>query len=98
MRIVTVRRITQVFFFLLFIWFCLVTTIGVKWWQLRGWPVNWLLELDPLVGLATLLIYVPPAAAQQRESAAKEATPWTRPSWDGASCPRGSSRSARTCC
>jgi hypothetical protein len=31
------------------------------------------------VGLATLLIYVPPAAAQQRESAAKEATPWTRP-------------------
>ncbi|MGD8254916.1 MAG: 4Fe-4S binding protein [Syntrophobacterales bacterium] len=55
MRIVTVRRITQVFFFLLFIWFCIVTTIGVKWWQLRGWPVNWLLQLDPLVAVATML-------------------------------------------
>jgi polyferredoxin len=55
MRIVTVRRITQVFFFLLFIWFCIVTTIGVKWWQLRGWPVNWILQLDPLVAVATML-------------------------------------------
>ena len=55
MRIVTVRRITQVFFFLLFIWFCIVTTIGVEWWQLRGWSVNWLLQLDPLVALATML-------------------------------------------
>jgi polyferredoxin len=55
MRIVTARRITQVFFFLLFIWFCIVTTIGVKWWQLRGWPVNWLLQLDPLVAVATML-------------------------------------------
>jgi ferredoxin len=55
MRIVTVRRITQVFFFLLFIWFCMVTTIGVEWWQLRGWPVNWLLQLDPLVAVATML-------------------------------------------
>jgi polyferredoxin/Pyruvate/2-oxoacid:ferredoxin oxidoreductase delta subunit len=55
MRIVTVRRITQVFFFLLFIWFCIVTTIGVEWWQLRGWPVNWLLQLDPLVAVATML-------------------------------------------
>ncbi|MGD8503067.1 MAG: 4Fe-4S binding protein [Syntrophobacterales bacterium] len=55
MRIVTVRRITQVFFFLLFIWFCVVTTIGVRWWQLRGWPVNWLLQLDPLVAVSTML-------------------------------------------
>ena len=55
MRIVTVRRITQVFFLLLFIWFCVVTTIGVAWWQLRGWPVNWLLQLDPLVAVATML-------------------------------------------
>ena len=55
MRIVTVRRITQVFFFLLFIWFCMVTTIGVNWWQLRGWPVNWILQLDPLVAVATML-------------------------------------------
>ncbi|MDH3803326.1 MAG: 4Fe-4S binding protein, partial [Deltaproteobacteria bacterium] len=55
MRIVTVRRISQVFFFLLFIWFCIVTTIGVQWWQLRGWPVNWFLQLDPLVAVASML-------------------------------------------
>ena len=55
MKIVTVRRISQVFFFLLFIWFCIVTTIGVQWWQLRGWPVNWFLQLDPLVAVATML-------------------------------------------
>ncbi len=55
MRIVTVRRITQAFFFLLFIWFCLVTTMGVEWWHLRGWPVNWILQLDPLVAVATML-------------------------------------------
>jgi ferredoxin len=55
MRIVSVRRISQVFFFLLFIWFCIVTTIGVQWWQLRGWPVNWFLQLDPLVAVATML-------------------------------------------
>ncbi len=55
MRIVTVRRITQIFFFLLFVWFCIVTTLGVRWWQLRGWPVNWLLQLDPLVAVATML-------------------------------------------
>ena len=29
--------------------------LGEQWWQLRGWPVNWLIQLDPLVGLATLL-------------------------------------------
>ena len=55
MNIVTTRRISQIFFFIVFIWFCLVTTIGEQWWQLRGWPVNWILQLDPLVGLATLL-------------------------------------------
>ena len=55
MRIVTIRRITQVFFLLLLIWFCLVSTLGVEWWQLRGWPVNWLLQLDPLVAVATML-------------------------------------------
>ena len=55
MKIVTTRRICQIFFFILFIWFCVVTTLGDRWWQLRGWPVNWILELDPLVGLATLL-------------------------------------------
>jgi polyferredoxin/ferredoxin len=55
MNIVRVRRITQIFFFLLFLWFCLVATVGDHWWQLRGWPVNWLLQLDPLVALGTVL-------------------------------------------
>jgi polyferredoxin/ferredoxin len=55
MRIVTVRRISQIFFLLLFIWFCLVTSLGVELWQLRGWPVNWILQLDPLVAVATML-------------------------------------------
>jgi polyferredoxin len=55
MKIVTVRRIAQIFFFALFAWFCVVTTVGDRWWQLRGWPVNWLLQLDPLVALGTVL-------------------------------------------
>ena len=55
MSIVTARRISQIFFFLLFLWFCIVSTLGEQWWQLRGWPVNWLIQLDPLVGLGTLL-------------------------------------------
>lgn len=55
MNIVTTRRICQVFFCILFLWFCVVTTLGDQWWQLRGWPVNWIIQLDPLVGLATLL-------------------------------------------
>jgi polyferredoxin len=55
MNIVTTRRICQIFFFILFIWFCVVTTLGEQWWQLRGWPVNWIIQLDPLVGLSTLL-------------------------------------------
>ena len=55
MKIVTTRRISQAFFLILFLWFCVATTLGDQWWQLRGWPVNWIIELDPLVGLATLL-------------------------------------------
>ena len=55
MKIVTVRRISQAFFFLMFVWFCVVSTIGDKFWQLRGWPVNWFLQLDPLVAIATAL-------------------------------------------
>ncbi|MBF0390592.1 MAG: 4Fe-4S binding protein [Desulfamplus sp.] len=54
-KIVFVRRISQIFFLALFFWFCIVSTIGVNWWQLRGWSVNWFLELDPLVGFSTLL-------------------------------------------
>ena len=39
----------------LFLWFCIVSSLGEKWWQLRGWPVNWLLQLDPLIALGTML-------------------------------------------
>jgi len=55
MNIITTRRISQVFFFGLFVWFCIVATLGTRWWQLRGWPVNWFLQLDPLVGLGVML-------------------------------------------
>lgn len=55
MNIIRVRRVAQVFFFVLFLWFCVVATVGERWYQLRGWPVNWLLELDPLVAVGTIL-------------------------------------------
>jgi polyferredoxin len=55
MRIVTVRRLSQIFFLAIFLWFCIAATLGANWWQLRGWPINWLLELGPLTALATAL-------------------------------------------
>jgi polyferredoxin len=55
MRIVTVRRVSQSFFAALFLWFCIASSFGSSWWQLRGWPVNWFLQLDPLVALGTLV-------------------------------------------
>ncbi|MBW7990760.1 MAG: 4Fe-4S binding protein [Planctomycetes bacterium] len=55
MKIVTVRRISQIFFFSMFVWFCIVSTIGERFWQLRGWPVNWFLQLDPLAAIGTAL-------------------------------------------
>ena len=55
MTLVVARRICQVFFFALFLWFCAVMRLGESWHQLRGWPVNWFLNLDPLNGLATVL-------------------------------------------
>ena len=55
MRIVTVRRISQVFFLALFVWFCAVSSLGEEFWQLRGWPVNWFINLDPLVAFGTIL-------------------------------------------
>jgi len=55
MRIVTARRISQGFFLLLFGWLAVVSTVGDQLWQLRGWPVGWLLALDPLAALGTLL-------------------------------------------
>ena len=55
MKIATTRRIAQCFFFAVFLWFCIVTTVGEGFVQLRGWPVNWLLQLDPLVALGTIV-------------------------------------------
>jgi len=55
MKIVTVRRTCQVFFLVLFVWLCVVSSSGQAWWQKRGWPVNWLLQLDPLVAVGTAL-------------------------------------------
>ena len=55
MKIVLTRRISQIFFFALFVWFGIVATFGTNWWQLRGWPVNWFLQLDPLVAIGTAL-------------------------------------------
>ena len=55
MKIVTTRRISQAFFFTLFFWFCIVSTVGDKIWQLRGWPVDLFLWLDPLAAIGTAL-------------------------------------------
>ena len=55
MRIVNTRRISQIFFFILFVWFGIVSTVGDKFWQIRDWPVNWFLQLDPLVAVGTVL-------------------------------------------
>jgi len=55
MKIVTARRISQAFFFALFVWFCIVATVGEEFWQLRGWPIDWFFELDPLVAFGTVL-------------------------------------------
>jgi len=55
LRIVTVRRISQVFFVVAFLWFCIVSTLGRDFMQLRGWPVNLILEMDPLVAIGTAL-------------------------------------------
>ncbi len=51
MRIVTARRISQVFFLVLMVWLCVVASPGTRWFQQRGWPTNWLLQLDPLVAV-----------------------------------------------
>ncbi len=55
MKITRARRLSQIFFFVLFIWFCIVNTLGESFWQLRGWPVNLFLQLDPLAAIATIL-------------------------------------------
>ena len=55
MKIVFIRRISQIFFLLIFLGFCAVSTLGTEWWQLRGWPVNGFLQLDPLAAIGMLL-------------------------------------------
>jgi polyferredoxin/ferredoxin len=55
MKIVQTRRISQTFFLLLFIWLCIVATVGDKFWQLRNWPTNFFLQLDPLTAISTAL-------------------------------------------
>jgi polyferredoxin len=55
MKIVTVRRVSQAFFFSMFLWFCIVSSVGEKFWQLRAWPINWFLQLDPLAAIGTIL-------------------------------------------
>ncbi|MGA2265703.1 MAG: 4Fe-4S binding protein [Phycisphaerae bacterium] len=55
MKIITARRISQVFFLVLLVWLAVVTTVGSAWWQMRRWPVDWLLQLDPLVAVGTAL-------------------------------------------
>jgi polyferredoxin/ferredoxin len=55
MRITTTRRISQIFFFILFLWLCFVTTIGESWWQIRGWAVNFFFNIDPLHSIGTAL-------------------------------------------
>jgi len=55
MKIVNIRRISQVFFLLLFLWLCVVSTVGTAWWQLRGWPVNFFVNIDPLTAIGVLL-------------------------------------------
>jgi polyferredoxin len=55
MKIVQTRRISQIFFFSLFVWLCVVSTVGDKFWQIRNWPTNFFLQLDPLTAISTVL-------------------------------------------
>ena len=55
MKILTARRIAQVFFLALFTWLCVVATVGTAPWQWRGWPINAFLQFDPLVAVGTAL-------------------------------------------
>ena len=55
MSIVWTRRLSQLLFLALFLWLCVVLTPGEGWSQWHGWPYNILLQMDPLVALATVL-------------------------------------------
>ena len=51
LRITTIRRAVQVFFLLLAVWFSVAPAIRETSGGHGGWPIRWLLELDPLVAL-----------------------------------------------
>ena len=51
LRVTRLRVLTQTFFFLVFLAAIWLTSFG----RLRGWPTSLFLEMDPLVGLTTLL-------------------------------------------
>ena len=51
MRITRVRILSQTFFFVLFMFFVVITDLR----YLKGYPVSLFLELDPLVGFATAM-------------------------------------------
>ncbi len=55
MKIVTARRICQFLFFALFLWLCVVSTVGDSFWRIGNYPVNFFFYLDPLVALGTML-------------------------------------------
>ena len=55
MSIVWTRRLSQLLFLALFLWLCVVLTPGEGWSQWHGWLYNILLQMDPLVALATVL-------------------------------------------
>ena len=55
MRITTTRRLSQLLFLVLFVWLCVVNVDGEAFAERRGWPVNMLLQLDPLVALGVAL-------------------------------------------
>ncbi len=51
MRITRIRVIAQAFFFILFLFFVIITDLR----YLKGYPVSLFLEMDPLVGVATTI-------------------------------------------
>ncbi len=55
MGIVSVRRVSQVFFLAWFLWFCLVSSLGEQYWQLRGWPVTSIMSKNLMTSMTRLL-------------------------------------------
>lgn len=53
MRITWVRCVTQVFFLIWFLWFCVTASVNET--AAAQWPLNFFLNLDPLAALGVLL-------------------------------------------